>query len=125
VFLFRIQLGAVFISMFFFKLLSPALTPLFHWTGDYILSLESLEPIFVILYNLPLVPFTRFYNTVVMGAGAVAVALVLPLFFLFRYLISQYRTQVVNRFKESRLWHLLKASTVYQWYKKYDSLVNS
>lgn len=55
IFLFRIQLAAALVSMFFFKLISPLLTPLFHWCGDWILGLQALESVYETLYNLPLI----------------------------------------------------------------------
>lgn len=65
VLMFRVQMGAALLSMGLFKLIAPALTPLFHAVGEIVLSVEALLPVYRTLYTLPVVPLTRFYNTVV------------------------------------------------------------
>lgn len=120
---FRVQFGAALISMFFFKLISPLLAGLFHRVGDAVLGSELLEPLFVLLYNLPLVPYTRFYNTIVMGAGVVSILLVGPVYLVSLKLVDRYRASVLRRLKESRYWKFWKSTTLYRWYQKYESMM--
>jgi uncharacterized protein (TIGR03546 family) len=122
VFIFRIQIGAVFTTAFFFKIGSFLLDPLFHSVGAWVLERPELKDLFTKMYNLPLVPLTRFYNSIVMGAAAVSLALAIPLFFIARYLIQTYRAQIVARFESTRYWKAFKATSVYLWYEKYDQL---
>lgn len=122
VLVFRVQVGAALLSTGFFKLLAPGLTPVFHTVGDAVLSIEFLLPVYRSLYTLPLVPMTRFYNTVVTGAGICALVLA-PVGFLFaRRLIARYRTAVMSRLKNSRWWTLWKSTALYKWYQRYRSL---
>lgn len=123
IFVFRIQFGAAVVSMFFFKLISPLLVDLFDLVGEFVLGLAVLEPVYVLLYNLPLVPYTRFYNTVVMGAGVLSVLLVYPVYKVALKLTERYRQVVLARLKDSRLWTLWKSSTLYKWYQKYESMM--
>lgn len=123
VLVFRIQFGAALLAMFFFKIISPLLTGLFHGVGAAVLSVDALEPLYVLLYNLPLVPYTRFYNTVVMGAGVVSVLLVVPTYFLFLWLVDRYRRTVLKKLKESRWWTFWKSTALYKWYQKYESIM--
>ena len=71
-FLFRIQVGAALFAAFFFKILSFILDPLFDIIGGAVLELSFLKGLFTILYNMPIIPFTKFNNSVFMEAGVIA-----------------------------------------------------
>ncbi len=122
IFFFRVQIGAAFIAAFFFKFAAFALDPIFHDIGSRVLELPSLEPWFTTLYNMPIVPLTRFNNTIVMGSGVVTVCLSPLVYFASLVLIRKYRATVVARFKATKFWKALQATTLYKWYYKYDSL---
>ena len=122
IFLFRIQLGAALLSAFFFKFAAFLLDPVFDEVGMLVLQQEALQPLFTSMYNMPIIPFTRFNNTIVMGSAAVTLPL-LPVVFVFaRVFIVKYRIQVVERFKQSKFFKAMKATSVYKWYYKYDEL---
>jgi uncharacterized protein (TIGR03546 family) len=120
IFLFRVQLGAALTSAVFFKVFAFALDPLFDAAGSAVLELDALRPTFTWLYNLPIVPFTRFYNSIVMGSGVVALALVVPVFFLAKALVLTYRATIVSRFEKTAFWKAVKATSFYKWYLKYE-----
>ncbi len=122
IFFFRIQFGAVLLTTAFFAILAYWLDPVFHQAGSWILERENLRPILTSLYHMPIVPMTRFYNSVVMGSGVVAFLLALPVFFLSRILINTYRTQIVARFEKSAFWKAFQALSIYQWYTKFEAL---
>lgn len=122
VLIFRVQLGAVFIAAFFFKLIAFVLDPVFDSVGRFVLGQESLHGLFTYLYNLPIVPFTRFNNSVAMGALVVSLVLAPVLFFASVRLVQAYRLQVVKRFKETRFFKALSATSVYKWYHSYTQL---
>lgn len=119
-FLFRIQIGAAFLSAFFFAFIAWILDPAFDSLGRYILELDSLQPTLTTLYNMPLVPLTRFNNSIVMGAGALALLLAPFVYLIANILIAQYRVQVVNRFKQSKAWKFIQATSLYKWYYSYE-----
>ena len=81
---FRVQLGAAFLAAFFFKFIAFLLDPMFHSVGGSILEMESLKGFLTMLYNLPLVPFTRFNNTLVMGSGVISFLLAPFVFILVK-----------------------------------------
>lgn len=121
-FLFRIQIGAAFISAFFFAFLAYLLDPVFHMVGAWALEIQSMKGIYTTLYNMPIVPFSRFNNTIVMGSGIVAF-LLSPIVFLFaRVLVVKYRVTVVERIKGTKVWKALQATSIYKWYYKYDQI---
>ncbi|MCM2277170.1 MAG: TIGR03546 family protein [Oligoflexia bacterium] len=122
IFFFRIQIGAALTMAFFFKLLAFALDPAFDAAGRAVLGNEGLRPLFTQLYHLPIVPLTRFNNSIVMGAGVVSLALAVPFFFVARGLVKTYRAQVVARFEKTVFWKAVKATGFYKWYAKYEEL---
>lgn len=119
-FLFRIQIGAALTSAAFFALVAWLFDPVSHALGAAILEAASLQPLFTTLYNLPLVPLTRFYNSVVMGAGVLSVLLAPLVFFGSKLLIVAYREKVVARFKGSPLWKLWSGTSFFKWYATYE-----
>ncbi len=122
VFIFRIQLGAAFLSAFFFKFVAYLFDPLADVLGQKFLQSPALRPLFVSLYNAPLVPMTRFNNSIVMGSMLVSILLAPFAFFIFKALILKYRETILARFKETKMWKAFKATAFYNWYCKYDSL---
>ncbi len=121
-FFFRIQIGAATLSAFFFAFPAYLFDPLFHKIGVVILEMESLKPTFTTLYNMPIVPFTKFYNTVVMGAGVTSLVLFPFVFIASKIIIQKYRDTIVAKFKQTKFWKALTATSFYKWYVKYDEL---
>jgi uncharacterized protein (TIGR03546 family) len=119
-FFFRIQIGAALLAAFFFKFVAFLLDPVFHSVGSQVLQMESLQGIFTTLYNMPLIPFTRFNNSIVMGSAVVTFALSPFVFIASQFFIVKYRQVVVARFKETKIWKAVQATKFYQWYYKYD-----
>lgn len=121
-FFFRVQIGAAFLSAFFFKFVAFLFDPAADVLGRAVLELPSLRSLWVTLYNMPIVPFTRFNNSIVMGSFIVAIVLAIPVFFLFKRFIIKYRETVVARFKTTKVWKVFAASKFYNWYLTYEKL---
>lgn len=122
IFIFRVQAGAAFTSAFFFAMVAYIFDPMFDQVGQMILEMESLKPLYTTMYNMPIVPFTKFYNSVVMGAGVVAIAMFPVIFVLTKILVKKYRLKVVAKFEKTKFWKAIKATSFYKWYAKYDQL---
>lgn len=122
IFFFRIQMGAAFLSAFFFKFVAYLVDPVADKLGRAVLETESLRPLFTQMYNMPLVPMTRFNNSIVMGSMVVGLILMIPAFFIFRALIVKYRATFVARFKGTKIWKSFAATKFYGWYNKYNEL---
>ena len=101
--------GAFLISLALFRFGTPLVDPLLDWLGGLVLEFKALEPLFTWLFNLPLVPYTSFNNSLVMGGFLSGLLLWVPLFFLFRQLVKIYRSRLAPRIAESRLVRGLKA----------------
>ncbi len=122
IFFFRIQAGAAFTSAFFFSFIAWIFDPFFDVFGGIILEMDGLKGLYTTLYNLPIIPFTKFYNSVVMGAGVASLLLFPIMFFVSKKLIIKYRVTVVARLQNTKFWKAVKATGFYKWYAKYDSL---
>ncbi len=121
-FFFRVQFGAAFLSAFVFKFVAFLIDPLANSLGQWALEEQSLRPLWTKLYNIPLIPYTRFNNSIVMGSFLVALLLSPFFYFAFVVAVKKYRTTVVARFEQSKSYKALKASKFYLWYTKYNDL---
>jgi uncharacterized protein (TIGR03546 family) len=124
-FFFRIQIGAATISAAFFKILAYALDPLFDVAGRSVLEIDALNPLYTSLYNMPIVPMTRFNNSIVMGSGVIALLLSPFVYYGAKALIFKYREVVVTRIRGTAIWKAFTASTFYGWYQKYESFTGN
>lgn len=122
VFVFRVQIGAVFLSAFFFKFVAFLFDYPAHLLGKTVLEMEGLKGLFTSMYNMPLVPMTRFNNSIVMGSMIVSILLFPFVYVLFQKLILKYRQTVVARFKGTKYWKAFTATKLYNWYCTYDKL---
>ncbi len=117
---FRVQMGAAFLAAFFFKFVAFLLDPTFDWIGRLTLENPALQVPLQTLYNLPIVPLTRFNNSIVMGSAVVTIASFPFIFFFSRILIQKYRVAVVARIKNTPFWKAIQATGLYKWYYQYD-----
>jgi len=120
--IFRVQASAAFLAGFFFAFIAWMTDPIADVLGRHILESTSLRPLFGILYNMPIIPLTRFNDSVVMGSFAIAIILTVPCFYFFRWAIRRYRILVVSKLKSTRWWKVMKSTTLYKWYAKYEAL---
>lgn len=81
---------------------------------------DLLTPLWTYAYNLPLVPFTRFNNTVVLGSLVIAMGLSLPLFFLVRRGVRYYRAHLAPKVEQWKVMKLLKITSPLNVYNKYQ-----
>lgn len=99
----KLNLGMELLLLAILKPIIPLTDPWLHEVGLSLLTAEPLFGFFTSLYNLPLLPFTRFNNTVVMGGLISGVVLWVPVFFLSRLLVRFYRKRIHPRLAESKI----------------------
>jgi uncharacterized protein (TIGR03546 family) len=122
VLIFRVQIGAAFLSAFFFKFIAYLFDGPAHQLGKAALEAESLQGLYATMYNMPIVPMTRFNNSIVMGSMIISILLLPFSFFLFKSMIIKYRLTVVDRLKGTKAWKAFAATKLYNWYSKYNEL---
>ena len=99
-FFLKINLAALFLSLLLLAAPALLLDGLSDALGGAILGAAPLEGFFTALYNLPLVPLTRFNNTVVLGGLALGLLLWFPAFLGSKKLIGLYREKLRDRLAE-------------------------
>ncbi|HOX16966.1 MAG TPA: TIGR03546 family protein [Spirochaetales bacterium] len=102
-FMTKANYGMTMLVMGVGKLLVPLLARPIDGLGAWLLRMTSLRGLFERLYDLPVLPLTRFNNTLVMGGLAIGALLWLPLFFAMRALIHAYRENLAPKIAGSKL----------------------
>lgn len=93
------------------------LDPVFDRIGAALLHHPSLVPLWTDWYNTPLVPYTNFNNTVVLGSFVAWLVLALPIYLGARVGVARYRATLGERVRRSRLYQAITASKVYNMYR--------
>ncbi len=103
-YLVNVNLGFGLLGILLTSLLSFGLDPLAGKVGTYVLTQVAwLKPMWSVLYNLPLIPYTRFNNTVMMGSMVLAVLGAIPLYFLILWAVGQYRLKWKTKIEQWRV----------------------
>lgn len=112
----NVNLGAAALSTALFALLALLLDPLAHQIGYLLLvKMDALTPFWTALYNMPIVPFTRFNNTVVLGSLVLALLMFVPVLFGSKALVLTYRARwkdKVAKLGVMKLFQLTKVADV-------------
>jgi uncharacterized protein (TIGR03546 family) len=93
------------------------LDPLFDWIGSSLLLAPGLRPLWTSWYNTPLLPYTNFNNTVVLGSVVAWLVLAVPIFFAARWGVARYRATIGERVQQSRFYKAVTASKAYNIYR--------
>jgi uncharacterized protein (TIGR03546 family) len=97
-----------------------ALDPLFDAIGRALLGAEALRPLWERLAGMPVLPFTNFNNTIVLGSLVFWIVAWLPIFFLARWLVTKYRATLFERLRKTKIFQAVKASKLYQVYRLFQ-----
>ena len=116
-FLVNVNLAMLFVASAIFKLLAFLLDPVANQIGFTLLvKTDGLKPFWTNLYNMPVVPYTRFNNTIVLGDFVLGLVLFLPIYLAARIGVEAYRARYRDRIRNSRLMKTIQASTFYKYY---------
>ena len=115
--LLNVSFGGGMLGWALFVPLGFLLDPLFHAIGAGLLEAPSLRGLWTAMYNTPLVPYTGFNNTVVLGSVVGWLGLAVPIFFAARWGVARYRATIGERVQRSRLYRAITASKAYNVYR--------
>jgi uncharacterized protein (TIGR03546 family) len=115
--LLNVSFGGGMLGWALFVPLGFLLDPVFDRIGASLLQAPSLRPLWTSWYNTPLVPYTNFNNTVVLGSVIGWLVLTLPIFVAAKYGVARYRATIGARVQQSKFYKAITASQVYNWYK--------
>jgi uncharacterized protein (TIGR03546 family) len=115
--LLNVSFGGGMLGWALFMPVGFLLDPLFHRIGESLLMAPSLRTLWTTWYNTPLVPYTNFNNTVVLGSVVAWLVLGVPIYFGAKVGVTRYRATLGERVRQSKLYQAVTASQVYNWYK--------
>ncbi len=116
-FLLKVNKGAALIGMTIFAVIGYLTDPYAHKIGYQLLvEMPSLNPFWTKMYNTPIIPFTRFNNTVVLGSLVIALVLFIPVWLIGKKLIILYRKNLQGKVNK---WKVIKILQQAKWYEKY------
>lgn len=117
--LLNVSFGGAMLGWALFVPVGFALDPVFNTIGVELLQSPSLRPLWTSMINTPLVPYTNFNNTIVLGSFVGWLVLALPIFFAARYGVARYRATIGERVRQSRFYKAVTASQAYNWYRMF------
>lgn len=103
------------LSIFLFSSISFIFDKITDPVGYFILTQNSLADFFTKLYNMPIVPWTDFNNTVVLGGLVLGVLLFYPVYLLGRKFGIFYNERFRDKIKNSKIIKALKLSWLFEW----------
>jgi uncharacterized protein (TIGR03546 family) len=116
-FLFNVDKGMAFMSAAFFTGVGYALDRVAHSIGWALLKFPALHGLWSALYDLPIVPLTRFNNTVVLGNVVLGALLYAPLYLAFLKAHDHYDRHLRARIEATTMLKAFKRFDLYEKYK--------
>ena len=115
--LLNVSFGGAMLGWAIFVPLGFILDPIFDGIGLRLLEAGALRDFWTGWYNMPLLPYTNFNNTVVLGSVVGWLALAVPIFFAARWGVARYRATLGARVQQSKLYKAITASKAYNVYR--------
>ncbi len=84
--------------------------------------LDFFQSLWTTLYNAPLLPYSRFNNSIVMGSLIFSLLAFYPVFWGGRVMVVKYRETLMERFNRLKIVQVFKASDVDKWYSRYSKV---
>ena len=113
----NVSFGAGMLAWAVFVPVGFLLDPAFDALGRRLLEAPALTGVWTQWYNTPVVPYTSFNNSVVLGSFVAWLLLLLPIFLLARLLVVRYRATLGARIAQSRYYRAFSATRAYNVYR--------
>ncbi len=114
----NVSFGAGMLAWAAFVPIGFLLDPVFDRIGHRLLvETPTLTPIWTSWFNAPLMPYTNFNNSVVLGSVIGWLVLFGPIALLVRWLVLRYRATYGDRVRRSRFYKAVTASQAYNVYR--------
>lgn len=114
----NVSFGAGMLAWALFVPLGFLLDPVFDRIGHQLLvGTPALTALWTSWFNAPLVPYTNFNNSVVLGSVVGWLVLFVPIALLVRFLVLRYRASYGRRVRQSRFYKAVTASQAYNVYR--------
>ncbi|NNG01786.1 MAG: TIGR03546 family protein [Desulfobacteraceae bacterium] len=113
----RLNLSTFLLAWGVFSAIAYLLDPLFHRIGLSVLTAESLNGTWTVLYNNIWFRLDGFNNSVAMGSLVFSLVLFIPVFLVLNMVIRRYREHILTWVKKTRIVQMLETSKLYQAYQ--------
>ena len=114
-----VNLSAAIFSFTLFALAAFLVDPLFHQIGYTLLvQADSLRGMWTTLYNAPLAPLTRFYNTLVLGSFLSALVISPFVYVGMKKFVVAYRTHLVAKVERWKIYQIISKNGLVKWYRR-------
>jgi uncharacterized protein (TIGR03546 family) len=116
-FFFRVNKGLALFSAALFTPVGYALDGTAHAIGLALLKAAPLQGLWTALYDLPVVPLTRFNNTVVLGNLVLGALFFAPIYFAGLKLVALYAATLAPKVESLAIVKAVKGA---YWYRTYQ-----
>jgi uncharacterized protein (TIGR03546 family) len=118
--LLRVNIGFGLLATVLFSIVGSITDPLVEKLGFFLLTdVPALTGLWTLLYNTPIIPFSAFNDTLVMGNFVFGLLLAGPLFLLVRKGIVSYRVAFKEKIMKWRVVQALTATKVFDLYLRW------
>jgi len=117
----RVNLTMFLLGMAVFTLFAYLLDPISNMIGLYLLELPTLNGLWTAFYNNTLMRLIGFNNTLLLGSLSLALIISIPLFFVARSAVINYREYIMSWVKKSRIALWFKSGKIYSAYSQFSS----
>ena len=104
----RINAASGTAAIFLFSGAGMFLDPFSDRVGNYLLTLPAMQSFWTSLYNMNLVPWTAFNNTVVLGSTLIGLALLLPVYGITRPIFNYFAPRWAEHLRKYRVVQVLR-----------------
>ena len=121
----KVNIGAAILSCLIFSGFAYLLDPVFHSLGYHLLTqVDFLQNIWQNLYANPILVFTRYNNTVVLGSFLSALILFIPSYFGFKAFVHVYRAKIDPYVQKLKIVKIIKGTKLYKIFSSGYKLKN-
>lgn len=103
----KVNLGTAALGTFLFSWVGLLTDPMSHEIGIWLLTHESLQAFWTSLYNLPIVPWTRFNNTIVLGSLVIGLLMLYPVYRLAKSRFAVWQPKWAEKIRKFKLAQIL------------------
>lgn len=119
----NVNIGMAILGFLVFSAFAYLLDPVFHSFGYFLLvDLTVLNGLWTFLYNIPVIALSRFNNTVIMGSLVSSLLIFVPVYFLAKRGVVQYREKLDPKIQKFKIVQAVKASKFYSVYEKIQGI---
>jgi len=113
--LLKVNIGSALLSFLIFSGFAYIFDPLFHSLGYYLLTkVEFLQGLWSSMYDIPVLVFAQYNNTVVLGSLISALVIFVPVYFGFKKFVGVYRNKIDPYIQKLKIVKMLKATKLYK-----------